>query len=342
MEIEAILKCYFEDISNIENSKIEAGHINKTFLVKAGEEKYILQKVNNAVFPNLDAIAHNHIKINELLDKNHCSLKTAALKRTLQDNYFDEVEGCWRMVEFLEGAVTHLKAPNEEFATKAAKALGKFYKAVNSDVDLNDIQDPLPGFINFESRIDAFKKSLENAPEHLLDDAKDEIEFAKSQLSLLNHWNEMMKQNQLPKRIIHADPKISNILFDEKGEVITVIDLDTVMLSTILYDFGDMVRSYTNLTDEDDANAEQCFSPSLYDAVKDGFLSEMKDYLEPIEVENLDYAGQCVVYVQGIRFLTDYLNGSVYYSTHYEKHNLDRTKNQFQLLKELQNYLKSK
>lgn len=111
------------------------------------------------------------------------------------------------------------------------------------------------------------------------------------------------------------------------------------MISTILYDFGTMIQSYTNTTNEDDGSAENNFNPEIYNAVKKGFLFHLKEKLTPEESENLDYAAQVAIYIQEIRFLTDYLNGSIYYSTKYAEHNLDRTKNQLELLKGLNGYL---
>ncbi|WP_449397500.1 phosphotransferase [Chryseobacterium wanjuense] len=147
------------------------------------------------------------------------------------------------------------------------------------------------------------------------------------------------KNGILPSRIIHADAKISNILFNKEYHPIAVIDLDTVMISSILYDFGTMIQSYTNNTEEDDGKAENNFNPEIYTAVKKGFLFYLNEKLTPEELENLDYAAQVAIYIQAIRFLTDYLDGSKYYSIKYPEHNLDRTKNQIELLKGLREYL---
>ena len=151
----------------------------------------------------------------------------------------------------------------------------------------------------------------------------------------------MQKSNSLPIRVIHADPKISNIRFDKENKAIAVIDLDTMMNGTILYDFGDMIRSYTNNAEEDNGWVKDHFNAENYVAVKEGFLFYLKDTLTPIELENLDYAAQLIIYIQAIRFLTDFLNDDIYYSTKYKLQNLDRTKNQINLLKGLLVFLKS-
>ncbi|MDN5395944.1 MAG: aminoglycoside phosphotransferase family protein [Chryseobacterium sp.] len=185
-----------------------------------------------------------------------------------------------------------------------------------------------------------YQTSLQNASEDLLENAAPEIEMMNELMSLPQKWIEMERDHLLPKRIIHGDPNVRNILFDSTSKPLAVIDLDTVTVSTILYDFGDMARSYTNTLDEDLKTAENNFNPHMYRTVKDGFLLYLKKKLSFDELENLDYAAQTVIYIQAIRFLTDYLNGSTYYSTKYAEHNLDRTRNQLQLLKGLRKYLR--
>jgi len=159
--------------------------------------------------------------------------------------------------------------------------------------------------------------------------------------ALPDQWLAWQAAGQLPRRIIHGDPKISNVLFDEANRGLCVIDLDTVMSSTLLYDFGDMARSYTNNTMEDDAQVASVFDPAMYQAVKQGFSYHLGGLLAPIEAENLDYAAQLVIFIQAVRFLTDYLNGDVYYATHYATQNLDRTQNQLRLLTELRCFLEA-
>lgn len=342
MDLVPILKCFFEDASVVEVSPIVSGHINTTFLVRKGEEQFVMQKVNTDVFPHLEVLEENHSTINGILEDSDYPFKIVKFHPTLKGNYFDEYEHSWRLLGFVNQAKTYLKAPNTTLIRKATQAFGTFYKTINAHSDRHKIQNSLLGFIDFEHRVNQFNEALQRANISRLKQASPLIAYANNHLPLLEHWNAMMREARLPSRIIHADPKVSNVLFDENDEVLAIIDLDTLMPSTILYDFGDMVRSYTNLANEDDANAEQCFSPEFYKAVKEGFLEGIGKELQPIEKEFLDYAGQCVIFVQGLRFLTDFLNGDCYYHTDYETHNLDRTKNQFQLLQELEEFLLDK
>lgn len=315
---------------------IDNGHINSTFLIESGEKKYILQKINTNIFKFPKNIIENHLKINEKLRSSDFDLNIINLVSTKNGDFFyeDEENNFWRMQDFVEDTTTHLKVPNAETAYRAAEGLGKFYHAINQLPGI-DLGETLPDFINFEKRINDYLKSLETASEERKKQAENEISFVNEHISLPNQWIKLQKEGLLPERIIHADPKISNILFGKDGFPTAIIDLDTVMKSTLLYDFGDMMRSYCNLTDEDDAQLAENFGTEIYTSVKNGFLSSMNNTLQNIEKQNLDYAAQVVIYIQAVRFLTDFLNNDIYYGVKYPLHNLDRTKNQINLLKNL-------
>ncbi|UZT99303.1 aminoglycoside phosphotransferase family protein [Chryseobacterium fluminis] len=341
MELDLIVRkfigidCY--DIQPITN-----GLVNSTYLLENYDQdkKYILQKINNQVFKNPDSLITNHLLINAQLQSHHYELiiidPVPAYNQQLL--VYDKSGQPWRMQHYIESSTTFLKVPSKETAYEAAKAFGHFLDIVNTG-DGPEIADPLPDFTNFEKRISDYKRALRDADPDLIEKAKAEIELTNHLLLLPNRWIELIKNKWLPERIIHADAKISNILFDENAEALAVIDMDTVMVSTILYDFGTMIQSYTNSTHEDDGNATDNFNAEMY-AVKEGFLFHLKERLTPEESENLDYAAQVVIYIQEVRFLTDHLNGNKYYAVKYDDHNLDRTKNQLRLLEGLRKYLK--
>ncbi|MDR3023546.1 aminoglycoside phosphotransferase family protein [Chryseobacterium sp.] len=323
---------------------ITDGLINTTYLLENKDQgkKFILQKINNHVFKQPEVIINNHLMINELLKSNHYQFQIIEPIPSLTNKLLvkDANNDPWRMLSFVENSTTFLTAPSLQTAFEAAKTFSYFLTTVNTE-KLPAIEDTLPNFLNFEKRVADYKNSLKNAAPHLKENAKTEIEITNQLLSLPDKWIKMEKSNQIPKRIIHADVKISNILFDQNHHPLAVIDLDTMMISTILYDFGTMIQSYTNTTNEDDGSAQNNFNPEMYKVVKEGFLFYLKEKLTQEESDNLDYAAQVAIYIQEIRFLTDYLNGSVYYATKYPEHNLDRTKNQLELLKGLRAYLGS-
>ncbi|MCJ7932567.1 MAG: aminoglycoside phosphotransferase family protein [Chryseobacterium sp.] len=334
----------FIGTDNYSLSPITDGLINTTYLLEDKDlgKKFILQKINNHVFKQPETIINNHLIINEILRSNNYQFQIIEPVPSLANKLLvkDSDNQPWRMLSFVENSRTFLTAPSLQTAFEAAKTFSYFLTTVNTE-KLPPIEDTLPNFLNFEKRIADYKSSLKDAAPHLRENAKAEIEITNQFLSLPDQWIEMEKRKQIPKRIIHADVKISNILFDQNHHPLAVIDLDTMMISTLLYDFGTMIQSYTNTTHEDDGSAQNNFNPEMYRAVKEGFLFYLKEKLTPEESGNLDYAAQVAIYIQELRFLTDYLNGSVYYSTKYPEHNLDRTKNQLQLLKGLREYLGS-
>lgn len=332
----------FIGTENYSLSPITDGLINTTYLLEDLDQhkKFILQKINHHVFRQPEVIVNNHLMINELLRSNDYQFQIIEPVPSLNNTLLvkDANDEPWRMLSFVENSITFLTAPSLQTAFEAAKTFSYFLSIVNTE-KLPAIEDTLPNFLNFGKRIVDYKKALENAAPHLKENAKAEIEITNQLISLPDQWIEMEKTNQIPKRIIHADVKISNILFDQNHKPLAVIDLDTMMISTILYDFGTMIQSYTNKTLEDDGSAKDNFNPEMYKAVKEGFLFYLKEKLTPKESAHLDYAAQVAIYIQEVRFLTDYLNGSTYYSIKYPEHNLDRTKNQLELLKGLRAYL---
>jgi thiamine kinase-like enzyme len=334
----------FIGTDNYDLTPITDGLINTTYLLENKDrgKKFILQKINNHVFKRPEVIVNNHLMINELLKSNDYQFQIIEPIPSLTNELLvkDANDDPWRMLSFVENSTTFLTAPSLQTAFEAAKTFSYFLTTVNTE-KLPAIEDTLPNFLNFEKRVTDYKNSLKNAAPYLKENAKAEIEITNQLLSLPDGWIEMEKSNQIPKRIIHADVKISNILFDQNHRPLAVIDLDTMMISTILYDFGTMIQSYTNTTNEDDGSAQNNFNPEMYKVVKEGFLFYLKEKLTSEESENLDYAAQVAIYIQELRFLTDYLNGSIYYSTKYPEHNLDRTKNQLELLKGLRAYLGS-
>lgn len=334
MDLNSVVDCFLEE-KHLEIQPVTNGHINHTYIVTApGGERYILQKINNKVFKQPEVIADNHLKVNELLTSGNYARHILEPKLTKKGNYFDESENRWRMLKFIEGSNTYLKVPSPAIARKATEALSEFYAILNASPGQR-MKDPLPGFIDFKSRMEQFAAAIRGARPELLSQATEEISFIRQHENLPAQWLKAHDHGEIPIRIIHADPKISNLLFSNDGEVLAVIDLDTVMNGTILYDFGDMVRSYTNLSEEDDGSTVDNFSAEIYQEVKNGFLSRLSGILTEKETRMLDYAAQVVIYIQAVRFLADYLNGSIYYSTSYPEHNLDRTRNQIHLLKGL-------
>ncbi len=340
MELNEIVNIFIRD-TEFEISEIGNGLINNTFLVAATHGKYILQKINTGIFKSPEVLVENHLKVNEVLKQSPYSRQIIELIPDLKGDFLakDNQEQHWRMLSFVHPSKTFDKVPNATIAFEAAKCFGEFYKVINNQKIV--FTDALPDFVNFEKRVSDYKSVIENAHADRKQIAAEEIAWMYNFLSFPNLWRRLVNEGKLPIRNIHGDPKISNILFNSDAQAIAVIDLDTVMNAPILYDFGDMARSYCNLTNEDDGALINNFSPEIYQSVKQGFLYHLKNSLTETELELLDYAAQTVVLIQSMRFLGDYLLGDIYYKTDYATHNLDRSKNQIHLFKQMQIFFKS-
>lgn len=324
----------------VQVSEIGYGLINNTYLVTdvGINQNYILQKINTDVFKDVEVLSQNTADVIMVLQQSDYPLEVSSLIAAKDGAllYYDEEGHPWRMFTYIENSISLTKTNNPAIAFEAAQAFSLFYKTMNRGVQEIRLQPVLPDFINFEKRITDYKSALENSSAERKHNAKTAIDFVNEHLYLPEKWIGLQSGNLLPKRIIHADPKISNVLFHEESlKAIAVIDLDTVMEGTLLYDFGDMIRSYTNIANEDVISANTTFDSELFVAAKKGFLTYLEDVIEPVERENLDYAAKVVVFIQAVRFLTDYLNGDTYYHVSYENHNLYRTVNQINLLKEI-------
>lgn len=320
-----------------------SGHINHTYFIKSEKGHYVLQKINTNVFTAPEIIIDNMLAVAKHLEENNYSKPIIRPIKNQAGQYLTKHKGtCWRMIPFFEESQNFLKALNVQQVEAAAHCLGEFH-AHTFSLDATAFEEPIADFINFQKRLNAFSHALNHCHIDRVDKAKNEIEFLQKHRHMVEDWIAIVDNDLLPMRMIHGDPKISNYLFtkDDAIEPLALIDWDTLMPGTILYDFGDMVRSFTNNKEEDDPAGGEVFSISYFKALKRGFVSNLKDKLEPIEIQNLDNAGKVVIYVQAMRFLTDYLNGDIYFKTNRENQNLDRARNQINLLTELLAYLKS-
>lgn len=333
-KIKNIFENFENPASDFEVKTLVSGHINRTYLIRNHGRKFILQKINTKVFKQPEILVQNILNIsNHLKSKNY---PHQFLKPILFSDGKFIYDSEWRIFEFIENSQSFEKAKSDNQVFEAAKFLSEFYSYLN-DLDPTEIGDSIPGFLDFNLRYVQFETALENAEQSRIENSKAEIEFIISNQKFLNEWNKI--STEIPTRIIHADPKISNFLFDKNSEekIIALIDWDTFMCGPILYDFGDMARSYTNLKNEDDPSEGEIFSQKNYEALKNGFLFYLKDQLTKTEIENLDTSASTVIYIQAVRFLNDYLNGDIYYHIDFREQNLNRTKNQINLLKGLIN-----
>jgi Ser/Thr protein kinase RdoA (MazF antagonist) len=331
-----IIKAFLPNVQTFSIQPITDGLINATFKVilpDKPDRNYILQQINTQVFQQPENIHTNITLVNQHLKAKKYPHPVLELLQTETGKYSFVYEGAtWRMFCAIEDSFTINVVQNPNQAFEVGAFIGEFYQYLNG-IETEKIEMVLPHFLDMQSRIDAFHSALSHAKEERKLKSKEQIEWVLEHQDLPKKWIELQKTNALPVRLIHADPKISNVLFDVMtNQPKAIIDWDTLMLGTILYDYGDMIRSYTNTKSEDDPNPENVFSQPIYEAITRGFLSNTASFLTPLETQNLAYAPQVIVYIQVLRFLTDYLNGDLYYHCTYPEQNLNRVKNQIHLL----------
>jgi hypothetical protein len=329
---------------------IKKGHINETYLLtfnQAGATvQYILRKINKFVFHKPAIVVQNTVNVIEhiskkLLEENEkeISVKVMTLIKSKDHKYFYKDKGSeyWCAVLFLENSYSVDCVETTDQAYMAAKEFGRFQKYLIDD-DVNKYQPTIPDFHNIKKRLKLFQSIIRNNQNDRVKKAKEEISQVLSNRHLSVKIEELMKSKTLPIRITHNDTKINNVLLDKNsGKGKCVIDLDTVMPGTVIYDFGDLVRTSASSLVEDDPDIKNVrIKKEYFDAVVKGYLEELNGYLVPVEITNLLYGAKLIIYEQAIRFLTDYIMGDLYYRTNYTDHNLIRTRNQLALLMNLQ------
>ena len=316
------------------------GLINDTFKVYIkGEEspKYVLQRINNAIFQDVELLQDNIEKVTNHIRKkleanNVADVERKVLRfiRTIDDKkYYFDGEKYWRLMAFISDSYTY-QSVTPEYSYTAGKAFGEF-QSMLADID-ETLGETIPSFHNIELRLNQLKDAVEKDAVGRVKEVQYYIDEIEKRAEAMSLGERLHREGKLPKRICHCDTKVNNMLFDKEGNVLCVIDLDTVMPSFIFSDFGDFLRSAANTGAEDDKNLDNIdFNMDIFEAFTKGYLEGTKSFLLPIEKENLPYAAKLFPYMQTVRFLADYINGDTYYKIQYPEHNLVRTKAQWRL-----------
>ena len=317
------------------------GLINDTYKVAMNEEDapaYVLQRINNAIFKdvellqsNIDAVtAHLRKKLEEKQVADIDRRVLHFIKAETGKTYWREADDTyWRMMRFIPNAFTY-ETVNEKYSHAAGLAFGEFEAAL---VDLpQQLGETIPDFHNMELRARQLKEAVQNNPVKRLSVVESMVEELNRNMEEMCKAEQLHRDGKLPKRICHCDTKVNNMMFDADGNILCVIDLDTVMPSYVFSDYGDFLRTGANFTAEDDPNlANVGFNMDIFKAFTKGYLTSAGAFLTPIEREHLPFAAKLFPFMQCVRFLTDYINGDVYYKIKYPEHNLDRAKNQLAL-----------
>ena len=312
------------------------GHINSTFLAKTDTKKsYILQKINSNVFKNVDQLMNNIFLVTGYLRSN--GFETLEIIKTKDDkNYFQDENDYYRLFVYVDNTICCEGVTNLEQVFNAGKAFGLLHKSLKG-FDASKLDEVIPNFHNTKKRYNDLLDAIKNDCSNRVKDSKEEIDnlmkYEKDYSVVVN----ALANKEISLAVTHNDPKINNVLFDKtSGEIRAVIDLDTVMPGSYLYDFGDALRSLFTGEYEDSKDLSKIgVDYQIFKMYTLGYLSEMKDVLNDKEISLLAFSSFLLTIESAIRFLTDYLNGDDYFKTDYSEHNLIRARTQIKLANEI-------
>lgn len=348
MNVAKIVKSFLPDDEVLFCKPIGNGHINTTYLVETDKHQYCLQEINTNIFSNVEGLMSNIDKVTEHIRKKAVAKGEDPHRATL--NFLPNVingkkfalseKNAYRMYEFIGDVFTIEKMEDPTNFYSAGLGFGGFAKEL-SDFDASQLIETIVNFHNTASRYKDFKKAIEYNYNNRLSDIEDEVAFVKARKAFMSLFVDKLANGDLPLRVTHNDTKINNILFDrETGSPAAVIDLDTVMPGSYLYDFGDAIRSGATHAAEDERDLSIVdFDLGLFEQFTKGYLEACGDSLTKEEIKMLPYSSIMLTLECGMRFLTDHLNGDTYFKVHRENHNLDRARTQFKLVDEMEKHL---
>lgn len=328
-----------------ESAEIEkdiTGHINDSFRIFTDEDKkqgYFLQWINNHIFKDVDGLMNNIALVTKHLSEKlalhpELDFKVLEIIPTLEGNlyYCDEQQQYWRIYRLITDIHSYEKVESEQIAYEGGKAFGIFMSLLR-DLPARNLKDTIPDFHNMKKRLDTFDAALAADNFQRAADVAEEISFVNARREQMLNLQILIDEEKIPLRITHNDTKFNNVLFNKANKATCIVDLDTVMPGSLLFDFGDAIRTGANRAVEDEEDLSKVdINLSIYASYTNGFVKQTKNVLNPYEVKNLAFSARFMTFIIGLRFLTDYLQGDVYFRTLAPMHNLNRTKVQFRLI----------
>ena len=314
------------------------GHINSTHLVTdCTGTRYILQRINNHVFRDVDALMDNICMVTDYLHRDGCEEGTLTFIPTRDGRYYTQNEyGYWRMYRFVEDSVC-LQAPeSDEDFYESAVAFGRFQQALK-DFPVEKLHTTIPNFHNTPDRYRLFREAIARDPMDRVKDVQPEIDFILSHEETVCRPQHMLEEGRLPQRVTHNDTKLNNVLLDAQNhKALCVIDLDTVMPGLSIFDFGDSIRFGASTADEDERDLTKVtMSLDRFRAFTRGFVRSCPGLTET-ELDMLSDGARTITLECGMRFLTDYIDGDHYFATQREGQNLDRCRTQLKLVYDME------
>lgn len=320
------------------------GHINDTYAVqdKNGVDSWVLQRINHIVFPRIEVIQNNISVVAKTLreslqaagdpDVERKYLNYLPLLSDASKNFYFDGENYWRCCTFIPESM-NVSELNEDSARAAGAAFGKFEELLSS-IPEGVIGESIVDFHSMPFRLKQLRDAIAADPKGRAKDVADLIAEIEERAEAMCIQDRLYAEGKLPKRTVHCDTKVDNVLFDKGGDVLCVVDWDTMMPGFITSDVGDFIRSGVNYAYEDEADHSKIgVNMSIYKAFVEGYLSTAGKFLTDLERSLIAYGGRLMTYMTAVRFLTDHINGDVYFKIHHEGHNLQRAKSQMYYLK---------
>jgi hypothetical protein len=333
----------------VSSCPIPSGHINDTYCSEFDDggrrTKYVNQRINHLVFREPELLMENIERVTRFARERIVASggdperETLTIVPTREGRSFHRTpEGTyWRMFRYIGGARTYDRVEDIRHVYSASKAFGNFQKML-ARLPGGRLHETIPNFHHTRRRFEAFREALEHDPVGRSAGIGPEIAFVLAREKDTGIVVDGLASGLIPERVTHNDTKLNNVMIDDRtGEGVCVIDLDTVMPGSVLYDFGDSVRLGAATAGEDERDlAKVGFDLAMFDRLAAGYLDAARDFLVPAETERLAFSGKLLTLECGIRFLTDHLKGDVYFKIHREGHNLDRARTQFKMVSEME------
>lgn len=334
--------------------EFNVGNINKTYIIEydneGKREKYLVQKINTLVFNNPYILMDNIEKVtgylknkmNEYEDKEH---KVLSIIKTVKDDSLCKISNgdnisYFRIYNFIDNSISYDYSTDNKIVYNTGRAFGNFNKLLNN-YPINTLEETIKDFHNTQKRLENFLKDIERDSFKRVNSVKKEINEILKRSEICSKITKELNNGNIPYRVTHNDTKVNNVLMSKKtGEYLAVIDLDTVMPGSLLYDYGDGIRSTSSTALEDEKDLSKVsIDLKMFENYTDGYMSEMVECITENEIALMGEAIRIITLELAMRFLNDYINGDVYFKTDYYNHNLDRARNQLALVKDIEKKL---
>ena len=343
----AVIKEFFIEGKWTEISLIGSGHINDSYLIQTDipGNDYVLQRINHQIFKNVPGLMHNISLVTKHIENKIKSgeplaagLSPLIIIPDRSGGYFhlDKEGNYWRLYNYIKETRSYDQITDNRLAREGGKAFGRF-QYLTADLQRDSLIETIPGFHSIEKRIEAFRNTVIKDPVNRVKEVQREIGFIEQRFEEMQTISQLIKENKIPLRVTHNDTKFNNVLFNRDKIAVCIVDLDTVMSGTILFDFGDAIRTGANTGAEDEKDLSKVnINLDLFQAYSEGYLEIARHFLTSVEIENLAFSAKFMTFLIGLRFFTDHIDGDHYYRIHFENHNLQRAKAQFKLLESME------